>query len=116
MIPLSEPEIPPYEKFHTYVEVAPMPDSTIAELPTGVTVTGPIKPRYDEILSSPALELIAELHRALNARRLEALEARKQRIAEVSAGKDLDFLEETRDIREDPSWKVAPLAPGLEDR
>jgi malate synthase len=93
-----------------------MPDSTIAELPAGVTVTGPIKPRYDEILSSPALELIAELHRALNGRRLEALQAREQRVADVAAGKDLGFLEETRAVREDPSWRVAPLAPGLEDR
>ncbi|RNI20429.1 malate synthase A [Flexivirga caeni] len=93
-----------------------MPDSNLAGLPDGVSVTGPIKPRYAEILSSSALELIAELHRALNGRRLEALAARAARVAEVAAGKDLDFLEETRSIREDPTWKVAPLAPGLEDR
>lgn len=93
-----------------------MSDETTPTFPTGVQVTGPIQPRYDEILSTAALELIAELHRALNARRLEALEARKQRVADVAAGKDLDFLEETRSVREDTGWKVAPLAPGLEDR
>ncbi|HWC24129.1 MAG TPA: malate synthase A [Flexivirga sp.] len=93
-----------------------MSDETTPTLPNGVQVTGPIQPRYDEILSTNALELIAELHRELNPRRLEALEARKQRVADVAAGKDLDFLEETRSVREDPEWKVAPLAPGLEDR
>ena len=35
---------------------------------------------------------------------------------ELSAGGTLDFLPETRHIREDRSWRVAPPAPGLVDR
>ncbi|NNG40470.1 malate synthase A [Flexivirga sp. ID2601S] len=93
-----------------------MSDTTGLELPEGVEVTGPVKERYAEILSPQALELIATLHRELNGRRLEALTAREERVAKVAAGEDLGFLEETRSVREDPSWKVAPLAPGLEDR
>jgi malate synthase len=72
--------------------------------------------RYDEILSERALELIGLLHRELNPRRLELLERRKARVAEIAAGGSLGFLEETRGIREDPSWRVAEPAPGLVDR
>ena len=86
------------------------------KLPDGVEVTGPVKDRYEKILSPKALELIAKLHRDLNARRLELLAAREERVKKVAAGEDLDFLPETKNIREDDSWKVAPLAPGLEDR
>ncbi|TWP33632.1 malate synthase A [Leekyejoonella antrihumi] len=93
-----------------------MTDAPSLTLPDGLAVTGPVKERYDEILSPQALELIATLHRTLNARRLEALEAREKRVQQVADGHDLDFLEETRSIREDDSWQVAPLAPGLEDR
>ena len=85
-------------------------------LPDGVEVTGPVKDRYDEILSPKALELVAKLHRELNSRRLELLAAREDKVKKVAAGEDLDFLPETKHIREDDSWKVAPLAPGLEDR
>lgn len=90
--------------------------TTLTDLPDGVQVTGPIKDRYEEILSPQALELIATLHRELGARRTQALQARTQKVAKVAAGEDLDFLAETRSVREDPDWKVAPLAPGLEDR
>lgn len=84
--------------------------------PDGVEVTGPIEERYDEILTPQALELIASLHRELNARRLELLQNRATRVQQVADGTDLTFLEETKGIREDDSWQVAPLAPGLEDR
>ncbi|KNX37472.1 malate synthase A [Luteipulveratus halotolerans] len=89
---------------------------TTLTLPEGVEVTGPIDDRYEEILSEKALELVAKLHRELNGRRLERLEARKKRVQEIADGADLGFLEETKHIREDDSWKVAPLGPGLEDR
>ncbi|AKU16532.1 malate synthase [Luteipulveratus mongoliensis] len=85
-------------------------------LPDGVEITGPIEDRYEEILTPQALELIAKLHRELNGRRLERLEARAKRVKEIADGADLGFLEETKSVREDDSWQVAPLAPGLEDR
>ncbi|WP_433014842.1 malate synthase A [Kribbella sp. CA-294648] len=81
-----------------------------------VDLTGPMNDRYDEILSERALELIGLLHRELNPRRLELLERRKARVAEIAAGGSLGFLEETRAVREDLSWRVADPAPGLVDR
>ncbi|NEA34891.1 malate synthase A [Streptomyces sp. SID13031] len=81
-----------------------------------VEVTGPKNERSDEILSERALELIGLLHRELNPRRLELLERRRVRVAEIAAGGSLGFLEETKAVREDPSWRVADPAPGLVDR
>jgi malate synthase len=79
-------------------------------------VTGPNGKRHDEILTPRALELIGELHAQLAQRRTEALAARRRRQAEISAGAMFDFLGETRHIREDDSWRVAPPALGLVDR
>ena len=86
------------------------------DLPDGVEVTGPLKPGYEEILSPRALELIALLHRDLEPRRQQRLTARAEVVQSVSDGTDLDFLPETAHIRADDSWRVAPHAPGLEDR
>ncbi|MFW5419614.1 malate synthase A [Nocardiopsis sp. CNT-189] len=83
---------------------------------TGVEITGPLHDRYDEILTDDALALIADLHRRFESRRQELLAARKVRQQKVAEGADLDFLPETRAVREDPSWKVAPPAPGITDR
>jgi malate synthase len=82
----------------------------------GVQVSGPDVPRSDEVLTTEALELVALLHRELGARRRELLAARKERQRRLADGGNLGFLEETRSIREDDSWQVAPPAPGLEDR
>jgi malate synthase len=82
----------------------------------GVEITGPMGPRFDEILTSQALGLIALLHRELNGRRLERLQARKERVQALADGGTLDFLPETASIREDDSWRVADPAPGLVDR
>jgi malate synthase len=82
----------------------------------GVRVTGPMGPRFDEVLTPRALGLIARLHRELNGRRLELLDARRKRVQAVADGGTLGFLEETRQIREDDGWRVAEPAPGLVDR
>jgi malate synthase len=72
--------------------------------------------RSDAVLTSQALELIQLLHRELNPKRSQLLEKRNIRTAEIASGVDFNFLEETRAIREDKSWKVAAAAPGLDDR
>ncbi len=82
----------------------------------GVEITGPSGDRYDEILTPEAIGLLATLHRELAPRRAELLAARERREADLIAGGTLDFLPETREIREDPSWRVAQPAPGLIDR
>ncbi|TCM48879.1 malate synthase A [Kribbella sp. VKM Ac-2568] len=81
-----------------------------------VDILGPMHERYDEILSERALELIGLLHRELNGRRLELLDKRRERVAEIAAGGSLGFLPETASVRDDPSWRVADPAPGLVDR
>jgi malate synthase len=69
----------------------------------------------DEILTPDALDFLAGLHRRFDARRLELLEARDARYAELAAGGTLGFLPETEHLR-GGDWRVAPPAPGLEDR
>src|SRR5947209_2305914 len=66
-------------------------------------------------MAEDAVEFLADLHRTFNARRLELLQAREDRYAELAAGGTLDFLEATKDVREG-DWQVAPPAPGLVDR
>jgi malate synthase len=85
-------------------------------MPERVEITGPAGDRYDEILTPRALDLLEKLHNELAGRRAELLAARRRRQAELSGGAMLDFLPATAHIREDTSWRVAPPAPGLEDR
>ncbi|MFJ6159102.1 malate synthase A [Pseudarthrobacter sp. NPDC092184] len=82
----------------------------------GITMTAQPICRQDEVLTPDALAFIAKLHRTTAARRQELLQARRTRRAEIAAGQDPRFLRETEHIRNDPSWRVAPPAPGLEDR
>ena len=81
-----------------------------------IKVLGSQIDRQSEILSDSALQLIEKLHNSLNPKRLELLKKRKERVQNIAIGKELDFLAETESVREDNSWKVAPLAPGLIDR
>ncbi|WP_285247338.1 malate synthase A [Pseudarthrobacter sp. efr-133-R2A-89] len=82
----------------------------------GITLTAQPICRQDEVLTPDALSFIAKLHRATTDRRQELLQARRTRRADIAAGADPRFLRETEHIRNDPSWRVAPPAPGLEDR
>ncbi|MFF2346504.1 malate synthase A [Pseudarthrobacter sp. NPDC058119] len=82
----------------------------------GITMTAQPICRQDEVLTPDALSFIAKLHRATAERRQELLQARRTRRADIAAGADPRFLRETEHIRNDPSWRVAPPAPGLEDR
>ncbi|PNI08491.1 malate synthase A [Arthrobacter sp. AFG7.2] len=82
----------------------------------GITLTAQPICRQNEVLTPDALEFVAKLHRATAARRQELLQARRSRRGAIAAGQDPRFLRETEHIRNDPSWRVAPPAPGLEDR
>ncbi|EAQ89892.1 hypothetical protein CHGG_06511 [Chaetomium globosum CBS 148.51] len=82
----------------------------------GVSVLGPIQESHRKILTPSALSFLALLHRSFNPTRKALLERRKLRQAELDKGGLLDFLPETKHIREDPTWKGAPPAPGLVDR
>jgi malate synthase len=81
-----------------------------------IKVTGPMHDRYEQILTPEALELVGLLHREFDIRRLELLDKRAKRTADIAAGGTFDFLPETEAIRQDAQWRVAPAAPGLVDR
>ena len=82
----------------------------------GIEITGRIENRFDEVLTSEAVDFLGDLHRKFDARRRELLAARATRYDQLAAGGSLDFLPETKGIREDDSWQVADPAPGLRDR
>jgi len=78
-------------------------------------LNGPVAAGFDEILTPDALEFVAELDHRFGPRRRELLEARARRRARLRAGEMLDFLPDTREIREG-DWTVAPAPPDLEQR
>jgi malate synthase len=71
--------------------------------------------RAAKILSPDALEFIAELHTRFEPRRQELLAARRERAVALQAGGTLEFLSETRDVREG-DWQVAPPTEDYRDR
>ncbi|MFJ6002989.1 malate synthase A [Arthrobacter sp. NPDC092385] len=81
-----------------------------------ITLNAPPVQRQGEILTREALDFVKALHKATHKRREELLRHRCLQRKAVASGIDPHFLPETRHIREDASWRVAPTAPGLEDR
>lgn len=81
----------------------------------GVKVVGQLRPGYEEILSSDALQFIGELERNFGQRRKELLQNRDKRQQEFDQGKRPDFLPETRHIRES-DWTIDPIPEDLKDR
>jgi len=78
----------------------------------GIEITAPISADFATILTPEAMALVAKLHRAFEPRRLELLAARVVLAKRLDAGEKLDFLAETKSIREG-DWKIAPLPPAL---
>jgi malate synthase len=87
----------------------------MSETAAGVQVLGGAVERGDEILTREALEFVAGLQRAFGARRDELLARRKERREEASRRGRLDFLAETRHIRES-EWQVAAPPADIADR
>ncbi|MCM3695675.1 malate synthase A [Microbacterium oleivorans] len=95
----------------TLIDTPPPPTTT-----TTLTVRGPIRERYDEILTPGALDFVAQLHERFGGRRHDRLADRMRRRFEIGNGQDPTFRSDTAHIREDPDWRVAGSGPGLEDR
>ncbi|ALJ21318.1 malate synthase A [Microbacterium sp. No. 7] len=83
---------------------------------TQITITGPLRPRYDEILTPEAIAFLTELHDRFAGRRHDRLADRLRRRFDIGTGRDPQFRDDTAHIREDADWKVAGAGPGLEDR
>ena len=85
------------------------------DLPNGVKVTGRIDKGFETILTRPALEFVAELHRRFDHTRKSLLKQRQVRQTALNAGVSIDFNPLTRKIR-DGDWKVAPVPADLQKR
>jgi malate synthase len=81
-----------------------------------VAILGNVSNEARKILTKEACAFLAILHRTFNPTRKALLQRRIDRQAEIDKGHLPDFLPETKHIRDDPSWKGAPPAPGLVDR
>ena len=71
--------------------------------------------RAEEILTPEALAFVESLHVRFADRRDELIGARPARRAAAAAAGRLEFLPETRAVRES-DWQVAPAPPALQDR
>ncbi len=69
----------------------------------------------NRVLTVPALQFLRELQTRFNPIRLDLLAARHERQAQLDAGKELDFLAETADVRSN-EWMVAGAPKDLNDR
>src|SRR6478736_1056941 len=87
----------------------------MGSLPDGIEIRGEIGSGFDEILTRDALALVAKLQRELGQRRIECLKRRQERQTRLDAGESLDFLSETKQIREG-DWTCAPIPADLRDR
>lgn len=87
----------------------------MTQLTTSIEIKAPQDEAVRQVLTPEALQFLEGLHRTFNARRKELLEAREVRQKELDSGSKLDFLPETKEIREG-DWTVAELPKDLQDR
>src|SRR5438445_9713980 len=92
-----------------------MAQPSVRDLPNGVEITAAIATGYEEILTADALAFIAKLHRRFEPRSRECLQRRQDRQEAFDRGESLDFLTETKHIREG-DWSCAPIPRDLQDR
>ncbi len=84
-------------------------------LPHGMQINAPILPGFEQILTLPALELVAKLHREFEPRRRQLLALRAERAKRLDAGERPDFPAETKFVR-DGDWRIAPVPQALHCR
>jgi malate synthase len=80
-----------------------------------VDLRGSMEPGFDDVLTAEALAFVEELQRRFGPTRAELLAARAGRRKRLAQGGTLDFLAETRDVREG-DWTVAPAPADLQQR
>src|SRR6476661_4698737 len=89
--------------------------SSMIPTPAGVQLLGAVTSAFAEILTPDALAFVAKLQRAFRNRREECLQRRQDRQAALDRGETLDFLPETKSIREG-DWTCAPIPADIKDR
>src|ERR1051325_9928787 len=83
--------------------------------PEGVEICGRVTPGLQEILTSEAVSFVAKLEREFRGRRADCLRRRHERQAQLDAGESLNFLSETKQIR-NRDWTCAAIPEDLRDR
>src|SRR3984893_4117114 len=86
-----------------------------SKIPAGVQIVGDVSPAFAEILTPDALAFVAKLQREFGLRREECLQNRQVRQAALDREEALDFLPETKQIR-DGDWMCAQIPQDLLDR
>ncbi|MFD1849445.1 malate synthase A [Oceanobacillus bengalensis] len=71
--------------------------------------------KYEGVLTEGALAFLEKLHLHFDERRRNLLELRRNLLQSLNEGKKLDFLTETKAIR-DGNWQIDPLPKDLQDR
>ncbi|MFC9984763.1 malate synthase A [Microbacterium keratanolyticum] len=94
----------------------PTTPTTLTQQGPAIEITGPLRERYDEILTAEAIAFLTELHHRFGHRRHDRLADRMRRRFEIGNGHDPQFRDDTAHIRADENWRVAGAGPGLEDR
>ncbi|MFL6553214.1 MAG: malate synthase A, partial [Chthoniobacterales bacterium] len=89
--------------------------SSTTQPPRGVQLLGRVNPAFAQILTPDALAFVAKLQRAFGGRRAECLQRRQDRQTALHRGETLDFLPETKSIRES-EWTCAPIPADIQDR
>lgn len=87
----------------------------LTNTPKGIEITGGNVAGIDKVLTPEALEFLADLQRTYAPKIEELLKVREKRAEEIKAGKSLNFLNETAEIRKG-DWKVGPIPKDLQDR
>ena len=77
-----------------------------------IKISGKILPRYNEIISEEALKFVQEIHERFNKTRLDLLNERRKRQIIIDEGGKLDFLDETKKIR-NGNWKIKNIPNDL---
>ena len=72
-----------------------------------IELRGAVEQRFEEVLTADALEFVAELQRRFGGQRRELVERRAERRERLRRGELLDFLPDTREVREE-EWQVPP--------
>ncbi|GGD34692.1 malate synthase [Microbacterium faecale] len=81
-----------------------------------ISVTGPMRERFEQVLTPDALAFLAQLHDLFAGARYDRLAARLRHGYEIGNGHNPTFRDDTSRIRERDDWRVAGAGPGLEER
>ena len=84
--------------------------------PSAFSIRGAVEGDASKILTQEACNFLSILHRSFEQTRQGLLQTRQERQKKFEAGELLDFLPETKHVREDIRWRGAAPAPGLIDR